>query len=391
MLPINWLIADLEIHIQRARRRSERWGSPRGRRVRNFKLQAERLEERTVLAAVLSTFAGQDAPELSPTADVAAVFDVPASPAAIKEDSLARDRDRNAAANQDAADGQELELEIDSFSDFAPDETVTATLTTGVTGDGDPLATDDSFAFHTLRETSEWETNPPPSVLATSPVSGGPKLAPGTDIELVFGVAMDVESFAPPNIVIEGETSGVHSYTHHYDPDSMTATLEPDTDFAFSERVTATVTTAVLGEDGQAVPEAYSFSFRTHDKWTEIDTPKVLATSPVQGGPMLAADTPIEIYFNTPMDAATLTADNITITGSSSGPHTGVFAYQTDELALLINPHTDFAYDEQVTVTVTTGVNDDDSDPAGFGVHVQLPDSSCDRYAPNHRRRNDYG
>jgi hypothetical protein len=156
-------------------------------------------------------------------------------------------------------------LIIDPSADFARDETVTVTLTTGVTGeDGVPLAADYSFSFHTLRGRSEWEIDPPPSVLANSPVDGGPKLDPCTDIELVFGVAMNEATLIVPNIVIQGETSGDHSYTYHYDADAMTATLDPDTDFAFSERVAVTVTIAVLGADGQALPEAYSFSFRTH-------------------------------------------------------------------------------------------------------------------------------
>jgi hypothetical protein len=78
---------------------------------------------------------------------------------------------------------------------------------------------------------------------------------------------------------------------------------------------------------------------------------------------MLAVDTPIEIYFNTPMDEATLTADTVTIVGSSSGNHAGAFTCQADQMALFVDPDTDFLYDELVTVTVTTAVTDDDGDP----------------------------
>ena len=69
----------------------------------------------------------------------------------------------------------------------------------------------------------------------------------------------------------------------------------------------------------------------------------VLATVPSQGGPQVDPATDVSVYFNDPMDPATLTPDNITAGGSDSGQHTAQLSYTPADFELHIDPATEFA------------------------------------------------
>jgi hypothetical protein len=167
----HWLMA-LVSERQRMTRRAGRRRNRRRTHSVNRLLRAERLEDRTLLAAVLATVPAPGGPMVDTGTDISVYFDGPMDEATLTEDNVTvvgSQSGQHTAEFRYTADA--FALEIDPLSEFAHDETVTFTLTTGVTGeDGDPLAADYSFSFHTLRG---------PSVLATSPVAGGPRLDPG--------------------------------------------------------------------------------------------------------------------------------------------------------------------------------------------------------------------
>ena len=69
-------------------------------------------------------------------------------------------------------------------------------------------------------------------------------------------------------------------------------------------------------------------------------------------------NTNIYVTFSEDMDDSTFNNTNITVSGSLSGSHSCTFSFSHSTHELTINPVTDFAYDETVTVTIGTGVKD---------------------------------
>ena len=71
-----------------------------------------------------------------------------------------------------------------------------------------------------------------------------------------------------------------------------------------------------------------------------------------------ARDGNIVLTFSEDMDISTFTDGNIVVTGSSSGIHSCDFDPDQLTYTLTVDPKSDFDYDETVTVTVSTGVQD---------------------------------
>ncbi|MCK5878077.1 MAG: Ig-like domain-containing protein, partial [Candidatus Marithrix sp.] len=67
----------------------------------------------------------------------------------------------------------------------------------------------------------------------------------------------------------------------------------------------------------------------------------------------------IVVNFNENIKAASVTNSSFIVTGSLSGPHTGTFAVSGSQITL--NPTEDFKVGETVTVTLTTGIQNDAS------------------------------
>ena len=79
--------------------------------------------------------------------------------------------------------------------------------------------------------------------------------------------------------------------------------------------------------------------------------PRVLYTSPIDGGPMVARDVDVTIEFSEPMEFLTLNSSTIQIVGSNSGLHDGIYQYSGN--TLVVDPDVDFSLGETVMVTVT--------------------------------------
>lgn len=74
----------------------------------------------------------------------------------------------------------------------------------------------------------------------------------------------------------------------------------------------------------------------------------------------------IQVIFDEELEGATLSNTNFNVVGSSSGTHVCSFDFNTLSYTLKIDPETDFSFEEEVSVTVTTGVADI------AGNHLQL-------------------
>ncbi|MDR9416551.1 MAG: FG-GAP-like repeat-containing protein, partial [Gracilimonas sp.] len=88
--------------------------------------------------------------------------------------------------------------------------------------------------------------------------------------------------------------------------------------------------------------------------------PAVLEIAPTANAHFVPADSNITVKFNSAMSAASLTTSSIVVSGSLTGKYDGSVSY-SDSVATY-DPSTDFAPGEKITVTVTTGVQDSDTE-----------------------------
>jgi hypothetical protein len=140
------------------------------------------------------------------------------------------------------------------ISDFAPNTTYNATVTTGATDlQGIALAAPFSFSF-TTRSTKDTS---PPNIVAVNVAAGATCVPLNQKITLTFDEPMDSLSINPTTVFIEGITGSVT-----YNAGSQTATLTPAA-LAANTTYTITVTTGAKDMGGVALDAPFLQTFTT--------------------------------------------------------------------------------------------------------------------------------
>lgn len=128
--------------------------------------------------------------------------------------------------------------------------------------------------------------------------------SPGTNIYLKFSETMNSQSFTNSNINVSGSSSGDHSSSFSYDQSTYELTINPTTNFFYSENITVTVGTNVTDFAGNNLENQYQFSFTIQDESTQ---PPTSITVNAQ-----SSDTSID-----PSDAITISGTAIYNTGTN--------------------------------------------------------------------------
>jgi Bacterial Ig-like domain/FG-GAP-like repeat/FlgD Ig-like domain len=81
--------------------------------------------------------------------------------------------------------------------------------------------------------------------------------------------------------------------------------------------------------------------------------PRVVDTSPARNATGVQAGSPVEIWFDTALDPASLVGDGFTVEGAQSGPHPALIEWFGAEKKVRITPDSPFVPGEVVRVTVT--------------------------------------
>lgn len=146
---------------------------------------------------------------------------------------------------------------FDPSSDFTPDTSYTATVTTGVKDPaGNSLAANYVWTFRT----GATQDIIRPTVSSTNPGAGATDVPRASDVRATFSEAMDPSTITVSTFsVMQGTTpvSGLVSYT------GLTATFDPSSDFGSGATYTATVTTSALDLAGNALQSEFVWSFST--------------------------------------------------------------------------------------------------------------------------------
>ena len=229
--------------------------------------------------------------------------------------------------------------------------TLTAANVVDTDGSADALTGTNSVSFTTAADLA-------PSVLSVSPVENATGVNVNANLSVTFSEA--VAPTLPNWLSLTCANSGAHSVTISGGP--TTWTVNPDTDFAFSELCTATIAaTNVVDQDGlpdpMATPKTWSFT-------TSADlAPTVASTTPADNAINVSLGSDVTIVFS-----ETVTASNasFTVVCATSGTHP--FALNmAPAISYTLNPSTDFAANELCTITVVAAqITDTDGTPTAM-------------------------
>ena len=244
---------------------------------------------------------------------------------------------------------------INPNTDFTAGESCTVTVFAAQVSDqdsGDPPDNMDAnfvFSFQT--------TDAAPTVTATTPTNGATNQAANTNINVTFSEPVNVTGNWFQIVCTVSGTRNVADTVVTGGP--TTFTINPNTDFTQAETCTVTIVAAqVTDQDSNDPPDNMAANFVF--SFSMDAAPSVTATTPTNSATQQPSNTNITVTFSEPVD---VTGNWFQLVGATSGTKNVADTVVTGgPTTFTINPNTDFAAGELVTVTVFAAqVSDQDS------------------------------
>jgi methionine-rich copper-binding protein CopC len=244
---------------------------------------------------------------------------------------------------------------INPNTDFTAGESCTVTVFAAQVSDqdsGDPPDNMDAnfvFSFQT--------TDAAPTVTATTPTNGATNQATNTNIDVTFSEPVNVTGNWFQIVCTVSGTRNVADTVVTGGP--TTFTINPNTDFTQAESCTVTIVAAqVTDQDSNDPPDNMAANFVF--SFSLDAAPSVTATTPTNSATQQPSNTNITVTFSEPVD---VTGNWFQLVGATSGTKNVADTVVTGgPTTFTINPNTDFAAGELVTVTIFAAqVSDQDS------------------------------
>ena len=166
-------------------------------------------------------------------------------------------------------------------------------------------------------------SGPVPAVVAVGDQVNG--VAPNRKQEVQFSEAMDPATINAQSFQVTDSSGKPASGIVSYDPDFETASFLPNPPLQTNASYTATITTAVASTGGMHLASTYTYAFATR---ADTDTSPLLVNSvdPIANATCVSATHPITITFDEAPDPATLTSNNLIVSGPNGTIATSISA-----------------------------------------------------------------
>ena len=237
--------------------------------------------------------------------------------------------------------------ETKPLSEFSADDastTYTATLTTGVrAADGVALAANDNWTFTTQ--------GPPPQVTTRTPANGATAVSRTTTVTAAFDRDLDPATVIGANVKLTGPGGTSVPAAVSYDNATRRITLAPSATLAASTTYTATLTTGLKATDGAALAATVTWTFTTQGP-----PPAVTARTPAAGAILVSRTTNVTATFDRALDPATVTGQNVTLTGPGSTAVAATVTYASATRRITLKPVAALAAFTTYTARLTTGL-----------------------------------
>lgn len=223
-------------------------------------------------------------------------------------------------------------------------------------GSLDTLTGTTTFSFTTVADIA-------PTVSSVSPIDGATGVAIAANLTVTFSEA--VTPTLPNWLTLSCAGSGVHTVTISGGPTIWT--INPDSDFGFSELCTATIAaTNVEDQDGtpdpMAAPKSWTFT-------TGADlAPTVASSYPADGATNIAIATNLSVTFS---EAVTVSPGAFSL-ACGANPHTLVVS-TLDQTTYILDPDSNFATNVSCVLTITASqVLDIDGTPTPMDIDAAI-------------------
>lgn len=197
----------------------------------------------------------------------------------------------------------------------------------------------------------------PPYVAGTSPGNGASNVPLYDTVLITFSEAMDTASFDTSKFHISGSVNPSYQYVLSYNPSNYTVALNPDSLFATSETITVDVAQTITDIAGNPMATPYSFFFTTVSA-PDTTPPGIASTSPDSAETGVVTDIWIHVTFTERVDPITVTSDKVLLEGSINGIYAFTMSYSLADSTLSIDPTSDFAALESVSVLIDSSITD---------------------------------
>lgn len=239
-------------------------------------------------------------------------------------------------------------------TDLKASSNYTLTLSDTITDlAGNALApTTTSFKTGTQTSDNNDGTTPPPAVTSTAPTDGVVDVGANVKVVAVFNNPMNSATIDNTSFTLQDKNQATVAGTVSYNPNTLAAELERTTNLTPSTEYTATITTAVQDDAGNALSQDFTWTFTTA-------TPlAVTSTAPIDGAIDVGTDVKVIAVFNNDMKPATIDDTSFTLQGDSESAIVGTVSYNSDTLTAALEPNSDLTASKQYTAAITTAVED---------------------------------
>lgn len=193
----------------------------------------------------------------------------------------------------------------------------------------------------------------PPSVLATSPLNNATGVALNTAVIATFSEPMDGSTINAATFMLKDGANNPVDGTIFYS--GTTAIFTPTSDLTYPNTYTATITTGVTDQAGNAMVSNYAWVF-TNGLVLDTTPPTITSTGPANNATGIALNTAINATFSEPMVGTTINAATFVLKDSANNPVNGTVVYSGT--TAIFTPSSNLTYTNTYTATITRGVTD---------------------------------
>jgi hypothetical protein len=238
---------------------------------------------------------------------------------------------------------------FDPAASLAASTAYTAVVSTGVKDlAGNALAADYEWTFTTGLAPDVTA----PAVDSTVPASDAVGVSPDSNLAVIFTEAVDPLTVTTLSVTL---SRGLTAVGGTVTLSGVTATFNPTSDLEPNTEYTASVSTAVKDLAGNAMANAYQWSFTT-GAFPDETPPFVVSTNPAAGALDVAVDRTINVTFSEVMEPLTFTAASFLLAGPGTVEVLGAVSYVGLKATFL--PAADLLPNTLYTATVMSGVED---------------------------------
>jgi len=211
-----------------------------------------------------------------------------------------------------------------------------------------------------------------------SPSDGATQIPLSANISVTFSHDVNPATLTPTSFYLTDSVGGPVTATISYDAATNTATLDPDSDLAFSAQYTIHVTSAVL----RAIDGAY-LAKEVASTLTTVDPPPlgVVGATPSDGSAGVPLDTTIRVTFSEGVDTSTVDAISFVVEDVTAGPLpvSGTFSFDSTDAAdplrtgdiVVFTPDSALPYSATIRVTLTTDIKSARATASGGSLSAQ--------------------